>query len=312
MELYLNELSLTPPATDRKTARAWLLSLQETIQAAVHRGLPSVLRIHKNFWETQFAEGYSVVDWLADRTIEHEQRQRLRSAVSKAPFLETLHELAEEARGGLAEARWEGRHGLGMGLAAMVGSPVVSLPTPAFCVDPLSVVVRYVGVESETDTIEDLCNLYSPAVVEQRGPWIARRQREELPSGAEIVRLRSEILDRLDFTESAIDQLMMLRGNEKTFPFVLRHLFALNQRAREWAGTTPFSDGYPFGCSDESSSTLAMYGEDRTFRCPDGIRRVFSWHSKIRHEKWRIHFIDSPATRRVLIGYIGRHLPIPG
>jgi hypothetical protein len=312
VQLYLNELSLTPPAPDRTTARAGLLALQETIQAAVRRGLPSVLCIHKNFWEVQIADGYSVVDWLADRTIEREQRQQLRNAVSKAPFLEALHEKAENDRGGLAEARWKGLPGLGMGLAAMVGSPVVSLPAPDFCVDPLPVVVRYVRDEDETATNEDLCNLYSPAVVERRGPWIAQRQQQELPSGAEVLRLRAELLERLDFTDSAIDQLGTLTGNEKTFPFVVRHLFALNQRARDWDGTTPFSEGYPFGCSDESSSTLAMYSEARTFRCPDGERRVFGWHSKINYEKWRIHFIDSPATRRVLIGYLGKHLPIAG
>lgn len=55
-----------------------------------------------------------------------------------------------------------------------------------------------------------------------------------------------------------------------------------------------------------------MYGHARTFLCPDGERRVFSWHSKINYEKWRVHFIDFPATRRVLIGYVGKHLPLAG
>jgi len=39
------------------------------------------------------------------------------------------------------------------------------------------------------------------------------------------------------------------------------------------------------------------------------VRRVFSWHSKIACEAWRIHFRTSPEARRVLIGYIGKHLP---
>jgi hypothetical protein len=55
-----------------------------------------------------------------------------------------------------------------------------------------------------------------------------------------------------------------------------------------------------------------MYGAARTFVCPDGKKRLFSWHSKINYEKWRIHFIDAPAERRVLIGYVGRHLPLAG
>ena len=141
---------------------------------------------------------------------------------------------------------------------------------------------------------------------------IAARQQQELPNGSAIVRRRADLLERLDLTDSAITQLEGLTGNERTFPFVLRHLFALNDRAREWDGTSPFSDGYPFPCSEESRTTLAMHGEARTFLCPDGVRRVFSWHSKINFEKWRIHFIDEPTTRRVLIGYVGKHLPLAG
>lgn len=312
MELYLNELSLTPPAADRQTGRDWLVALQQILQAAIQHGFPSVLRIHEKFWEAPIADGYFFRDWLADRTIELEQRQKLRSAVSKAPFLETLHDQAETARGSLAEARWNGRPGLGIGLASMVGSPVVSLPTPDFCIDPLPVIVAYVGGDAESASEEQLCNFHEAETVWRRGSWIARRQQEELPSGDAVLRQRAELLDRLDFTENAVEQLGSLTGTEKTFPFVVRHLFALNQRARDWDVTAPFSDGYPFGCSDESSSTLAMYSDERTFVCPDGVPRVFAWHSKIAHEKWRIHFIAFGATRRVLIGYIGKHLRIAG
>jgi hypothetical protein len=312
LELILNELSLAPPASDRRAARAWILSLQETLQAAVLRGMPPILRIHERFWSARLAEDYSVVDWLADPTIERERRQQLRSAVSKAPFLEALHESAEAAQGKLIEVLWEGHRGLGIGLAAMHDYPVVSLPALSFCIDPLSVYVVHVDDRGSSEKIEPVCNLYDSAVVERRGSWIARRQQQELSSGAEMVRCRADLLERLDFTASALDQLMALRGSEKVFPFVMRHLFALNERARSWDGTTPFSAGYPFRCSEESAPTLAMYGDARTFLCPDGVRRMFSWHSKINWEQWRIYFIDSPATRRVLVGYVGKHMPLAG
>jgi hypothetical protein len=312
VDLHLNELSMTQLAPDRATASEWLLSLQETIRAAAVRGVSSVLHTHQDFWNTPISEGYSVVQWLADATIERERRQRLRSAVGKAPFLETLHAAAEEAQGGLFEAHCEGRRGLGIGLAAMAGDVVVSLPTSAFRRDPLSVAVTVLDEGSFIEKVEQVCNFYGAAVVERRSQWIALRQQENVRSGREIVRLRSSLLERIDFTESALAQLSSLRGSEQVFPFVLRHLFALNSRARAWDGATPFSREYPFNCSEESATTLAMYGDARTFLCPDGERRTFSWHSKINYEKWRIHFIDLPDTRRVLVGYVGRHLPLAG
>ena len=312
MELLFNELSILSPAPDQATARARFLSLQETIQAAVLRGFPSILRIHEGFWAAQIFAGYSLASWLADPTIERERKQRLKSAVGKAPFLETLHVAAEEARSALVEALWDGQRGLGLGLAVMRDTPIVSLSAPPFCSDPLSVIVRYLSHADDTESNETVCNFHCPAAVEQRRAWIASRQQQELPNGNAVIRLRAELLDQLDFADNTISQLEGLTGNERTFPFVLRHLFALNERARAWDGTTPFSEGYPFPCSEESQTTLAMYSEARTFVCPDGVRRVFSWHSKINFEKWRIHFIDEPATRRVLIGYIGKHLPLAG
>lgn len=312
MELLFNELSMLSMAPDQATARAWFLSLQETVQAAVQRGLPSILRIHEGFWAAQTAVGYSLANWLADPTIERERKQKLRSAVGKAPFLETLHRSAEDERSRAVEALWEGQRALGLGLAVMRSDPVVSLSTPRFCIDPLSVIVRYVSDADDTETIETVCNFHGHRAVELRGSWITSRQQQELRDGSEIVRRCAEILERLEFTNTAIAQLNHLTGNEPVFPFVVRHLFALNEQARGWDGTKPFSDGYPFPCSEESGPTLQMYGETRRFICPDGEKRLFTWHSKINLEKWRIHFIDQPSVRQVLVGYIGKHLPLAG
>lgn len=311
MRLFLNELSMAHPAPDRAAARDLLVALQKTLHAAALRKLPTVLHTHRDFWQTPLAEGYTFADWQRDPSVERERAQRLRSAAGKAPFLEELHDDADAVRGGLTEALWEGRAGLGIGLATMHDAPVLSLPVTSFAVDPLPVLVRFVDDQGSTESNEAVCNLHSPASVERRAVWIAMRQQQELASGAEVVRRREELLERLDLTATATGQLLGLRGTEKTFPFVLRHLFALNERARAWDGASPFPEGYPFPCSEESESTLAQLGHTRTFLCPDGERRVFSWHSKIALEAWRIHFLTVPASRRVLIGYIGKHLPLP-
>lgn len=40
-----------------------------------------------------------------------------------------------------------------------------------------------------------------------------------------------------------------------------------------------------------------------------GIFDVLRLHSKIGTDAWRVHFIANGATQRVLVRYIGRHLP---
>ena len=101
-----------------------------------------------------------------------------------------------------------------------------------------------------------------------------------------------------------------LTGAEMAFPYVVQHLLALAFQALDWKHG-PFEAGYPYHCSEESKVTLQQekFSKLRTFRCADGINRLFSWHSKIHGEPpWRIHFIPDAKPRRVLIGYVGPHL----
>jgi hypothetical protein len=66
--------------------------------------------------------------------------------------------------------------------------------------------------------------------------------------------------------------------------------------------------------SGESTQTLehGTYGPMREFICPDGRKRQFSNHLKLRSSNWRIYyweFRDEAKNGRALIGYVGTHLP---
>ncbi|MCI0674045.1 MAG: hypothetical protein L0Y64_26665, partial [Myxococcaceae bacterium] len=52
----------------------------------------------------------------------------------------------------------------------------------------------------------------------------------------------------------------------------------------------------------------AQFGAERIFLCPDGERRVFRLHSKVRVGEWRVYFIPDRESGRVTVGYIGPHL----
>ena len=61
--------------------------------------------------------------------------------------------------------------------------------------------------------------------------------------------------------------------------------------------------------SKESSATIKHFGDQRVFTCPDGQKRIFTWHSKLKSENLRIHFHPpSDEDKDFIIGYIGRKL----
>jgi hypothetical protein len=65
---------------------------------------------------------------------------------------------------------------------------------------------------------------------------------------------------------------------------------------------------YPGQTSVDSAATLQEFGGDRTFLCPDGERRTFSQHLKLRHT-WRIYVYVLPDSGLCCVGYAGPHLP---
>lgn len=307
MELIFNELSLREGADDRDTARAWMDALDNILAAAFSRGLARVLRIHRDFWTAELAEGYSLYHWGRDPRTDRERARRFRSIASKAPFVETLHENAEQELGTLAEYSYDGDRCLGIGLAALRGDAVISVPHDSWQSDHLRVLELRMDGEDLAEGECDVRNWYEPQGVERAQAWLRERLEREVESGADIVDRRQQMLPYLEFTTHAIDQLNALRDSNAAFPFVVRHLLALNLHAASWTNG-PFQQGYPFPCSRESSATLQRFASERTFTCPDGEDRVFSWHSKINHCAWRIHFVASGDRRTVTIGYVGPHL----
>jgi hypothetical protein len=112
----------------------------------------------------------------------------------------------------------------------------------------------------------------------------------------------------LDFCTCVEAQLVNLGSADRRFKAALRGLHDLQNYCAGWV-TGYFDIKALVRASGESQTTLQMYSGERTFLCPDGVSRVFQWHLK-RDDATRIHFFDFPERRRILIGYIGPHLPI--
>lgn len=310
MDLILNELSFEPLASNAAEASSRVDTLVSVLVAASQRGVSNTLRTTANVTEKSVAYGITLSSWLSDGKVDTERRRRLRAAITKAPYVEEL--LQQVARPDDAlDVCIDGKRCLSATLAYQLDSPLVSFDTAPWSGDPLDATREFIEFDDVQKLPIKLCNLHSDASVERRTSWLRERLEKEVETGAQLVSRASELLPQVDFAHNARDQLARLAGSERVFRFVVQHLFALNDRAVRWSSARgqPFSTDYRFRCSDESEATLAQYSSARTFLCPDGQRRCFSMHSKISQDAWRVHFIADAKTFRVLVGYVGPHLP---
>ena len=310
MEMIFNELSLDEPFPDAYQARDKIAEFVRTMAMARIRGVLGPLRTPSNFCALDLAPGYSIGAWFVDQTVERELKGRLRSEATKAPYLEDMFAEFEAANDALAEVRHDGEAGLGLGLAAFRDLPLLSFAAERWQGTQLTVETLILTDQEEAIETHDIVNWPGPSAIDGFRGWIDDRQRSEIADGPTLLQQAPEMLPNLDFMPSCRDQLAALTGNEQPFREVVRHLLALNRRAAEWTEGS-FESGCAVPCSDESETVLssARLRQARTFVCDDDCKRVFSWHSKINVQAWRIHFIADPATGRVWIGYVGRHLP---
>lgn len=305
MDLIFNELSLEPPMAARVEARAVMIELVETLATALDSRLIKALRTDSQFVLRTLCPEYTVSHWLVDGSVDREAKRLMQTVASKAPFVEAL---ADELQGErLAEFSCRGQLAIGLGVAVLRSEAALSMNRHEWRVDPLPVHARYLGANDFEEEEEQVSHVYSVACLGRRGEWLQQRARLAVRSGADVLADTDGIFHHLVFTDNAQAQLRRLGGSEPEFNAIVQHLSALNRQAEQWT-TGLFAAGYPFPCSPESESTLNMFPGERTFRCPDGHNRLFSWHSKINIGAIRIYFWASHPGEPLLIGYVGRHL----
>jgi len=264
------------------------------------------LRTVRDFTERDLAPDYSISDWLRDRRVDREAQRRIRTAATRGPFLEDLREEGEAVRG-QHEIRHGMREGIGISAAYLLELPIVSAPVAPFDTDPLTVHDCRLCDDKLIEEPGEVRHLINDAALARHEEWLIARIAEEVRSGDELVARARDLLEGLILCDDASAQLSAMRGTEPPFRYAVRHLLALAARARSWTSGA-FVASYRYPCSDESEATKSRFGGQRVFRCPDGERRMFSWHSKINVDKWRVHFLAVRPGEPVLIGYVGRHL----
>lgn len=118
---------------------------------------------------------------------------------------------------------------------------------------------------------------------------------------------RSSIFSNLIFCDGVKEQLKVFSFKDPRFSKAFSKLYMIDSYLSNLPEEAKLNiEEFPGDISNESEATLNQYTDERTFRCPDGYKRVFDWHIKL--GDIRIHFLPDTSAKKIIVGYIGKHL----
>lgn len=305
LEMVLNELSLQP-ADSVFAARQWMSALIQTIRAATSQRVSRVLRTHSDVFDVMLAAEYPLRRWINDQEVDLEARRYVHSLAIKAPYWDGLPELYDRVLA--SEFRYDGQVAHGLGVAYLLESLAISLPSDkCWNVALLLLNVNWLMQEGLIDEENvEVVHASQPSHVDEHREWIQDRLRSDIQDGNDLWNRRVELFPSLLFCEAVEHQIRDL--SPTMLRPVARRLFEFQGYCQDWAEGGFRPDQLPTRVTPESQATLEQYGQERTFLCPDGIERIFSWHIRMTPDAWRLHFYPEPGSRALIIGYIGPHL----
>jgi hypothetical protein len=299
--LVFNELSAPLNPETLRVGSQWLETFSD-ILADPRCGSNRVLITPPNFLQYPIGEGHTIGRWLKKKRGDEPKWRRIILLLDKRRDFASF-----DFQDNDTDYRYAGDSVSGLALAHLEDGLAIS-----FCSDE-KWNLSLVGFEKHwvTDSDVEKCALTvthasRAAHLESHVEWLKRWTAGPL-NGKELWACRAELFPSLVFCDSVEEQVCGLSGGETRFKVASRAFAALQRYCDSW--DTPNFDIHRLGnASGESLSTLNRYSEERTFECPDGEKRVFQWHLK--KGDTRIHFFEFPATKTILVGYVGNHLRI--
>jgi hypothetical protein len=144
-----------------------------------------------------------------------------------------------------------------------------------------------------------------PSRVQEHEKWIRDRLKIEVYNGLDLWNRKEELFPSLEFCENVNKQLQEIGNGEPILKQIIKRLLELEEYCKSWTAGSFNSDTIPCKVSPESNSRLKQFKEELTFKCPDGIKRIFSLHVRMTPGAWRLHFFTELGPGKIIIGYIG-------
>ncbi|MBE9142398.1 hypothetical protein [Planktothrix mougeotii] len=313
MNFLINELSFIGQATNIYDADTLMKALAEVIKAIKPILGNDSIYIHELFSNCKITENYTVKDWVYEKSLsnDHDQVQALLliKLFTDGPFI--LDILNQELLYWECEFNGEDYCESSLAGAAYLQGILISLQqAPDFSSELINVLFKLDENPSEIIEVYNLIN--ADQVKNIPGHYLPPNPQREIYDGNDLWNRKDQLFSHLQFCKTGTKQLRILGSGEAKLKWVLKTLEQLEEYTEIWIsqGCKEFSlEGYSLDVSGESKRTLDKYWKERTFLCPDGEERLFDQHIKLKQCNWRIHFFLERKTEKVIIGYVGVHLP---
>lgn len=317
-----NELAVSPTYRNgswtKYDANQWLRQFSYLLYKASQNNI-SGLRTYSHPHEIELISGYTLREWFHDSQFDPDLRLHLQTIFTE---LSRLPEFPENQQGDpLIQYFHNGRDAYGLGAAHFLDSIAISLNTGIrrWQTNSLRLEITELTEDAELVKIEDsVHHMCDETHLHSHSIWISQRLQTSVRNGKALLRKAGDWYPHLIFCKDAQTQLKQLAGGTPHFRRIISRLFELETYCQQWLDGGFDGSKIP-NSSFESDSTMGRYGHLRNFVCPDGQTRAFAFHLKGLPGQWRIHIWPDEegvfnetgdSSRKILIGYIGKHLPI--
>lgn len=309
IEMVFNELSADSLKCDKFQAKDLMAKLVMTLQASTKAGVSRSFRTRDDMNSIELAPEYSIAKWRNDPDVERELTSFLRSLNNRSPYCDNAI-VAIQSQFDLVDVSFNEQKSEGLRFAAITQSIAISLASnPEW--DKSTLLLDLEEIEPDGGIVcskIEIKHASSQQHIEEIIPWIREQISSDIEDGRQLWLERSKLFDRIDFCDCVEKQLIDILAGDPKLIHIINILSIFNQKCQSWDAGSLSLEGLDESGESESTMNNSNFRKKRTFRCPDGQDRVFDRHIKLKFCNWRVHFL-SESPGRVIIGYVGTHLP---
>lgn len=309
MDVFFNELSIKEtPHPD--IAKGWMLNLMYLYKKTCEAGFHS-FRISEQALQQNLAIGYTLHNWVVDRTVDEIARKLFLTEISNHPFIDEIIEQKSADERRLYEFKYNGSEARGLGAACLFGSLAISFDNDNEW-NKISIVISIACLSSGIDDVvseeKEVKHGSKIEHIKTLNSWILNKKKMSITDGIVFWEKKSELLPHLIFCQTTRNQLAYLKENNPGFVQIKHILFSLDAYCANRVNGQ-FTPGiFSHEPVPESDTRETKLRTKLTIMCPDGQERFFSWHFKFTPGPGRIHFVFDESNKICYIGHIGRKI----
>jgi len=303
--IFLNELSFVSQAVDLSDCHKLMGEIRKILEHL--KPISNDVYISRTLFSREIMSGYSVKNYAYDRKINQAERLRFQILLTKNSYVETLLESELDYHECYLTETGRDVTSTSVAGAACFDGMLVSIQGAAgFQNDFIPVLYR----EDEKELLEK--NIPNQFDLKKTRVFVKGIIERDISTFKDLWNKRNELFPSLVFCNEVESQLKTLNPSSEELKNIIRHLNIMNEYMEKILNkkiSVPDYQEMGVEASVETGITLIHYGHLREFLCPDGKKRIFNWHSKLKGPNIRIHFYPPGNDVESFInGYIGRKL----